>query len=53
MGGLFVVASREDGRESARYQLEAVPVWDGMAAANDCLIMCLEDGSVICWETKP
>ena len=50
MGGVLVVASREDGRELARYELNAAPVWDGMAAANSQLVVCLCDGSVICWE---
>jgi outer membrane protein assembly factor BamB len=52
MGGLLIVASRDDGNELARYALDAVPVWDGMAAANGRLILCLRDGSVICWGPK-
>ena len=52
MGGLLVVALREDGSELARYELEAVPVWDGMAAANGHLITCLKNGAVVCWEPK-
>ena len=35
------------GRELARYNLDAVPTWDGMSAANGKLFMSLKNESVI------
>jgi len=47
-GGILLAASAADGRKRAAYALGAVPVFDGMAAANGCLFMANTDGSVVC-----
>jgi len=52
MGGLLVVASKEDGKELARYHLDAAPTWDGMSAADGKLFVSLKNGSVICYGRK-
>jgi len=51
LGGLLWAVGREDGKRLAEYKLEAAPRWDGMAAAEGKLIICLENGTVLAWET--
>ncbi len=47
-GARLWVVSGENGRKLREYELDAPPVWDGMAAADGCLYMSLTDGSVLC-----
>ena len=47
-GGLLLAVSASDGKELARYPLDSVPVWDGMAAAGGRLFMATMDGKVMC-----
>jgi outer membrane protein assembly factor BamB len=51
-GGVLYALSIADGRTLAKYDLESAPVYDGMAAVKDRLIVCCRDGSVECWEAK-
>jgi len=51
-GALLWVASASNGQRLAQYNLKALPVWDGMAAAGGRLYMTLADGRVICWDSK-
>lgn len=46
-GGLLWVMSGRNGEKLAEYKLEAVPVWDGMAAANERLYISTQDGWVL------
>ncbi|KPL19328.1 MAG: hypothetical protein AMJ75_12655 [Phycisphaerae bacterium SM1_79] len=46
-GGLLWVMSGRNGEKLAEYKLEAVPVWDGMAAANERLYISTQDGRVL------
>jgi outer membrane protein assembly factor BamB len=48
-GGLLWAVSAIDGKRLAELKLDAVPVWDGMAAADGCLLLALQDGSVCCF----
>jgi len=48
MGGVLFVVSRENARKAAQYDLDAVPVYNGMAAAADRLFISTCDGRVIC-----
>ncbi len=48
-GGLMRVVSAADGSTLAEYQLDALPAWDGMAAASGRLYMSTTDGNVICY----
>ncbi len=41
--------STEDGRTLAEYELDALPVFDGAAAAYGRLFMSLQDGRVVCY----
>ena len=47
--GLLVVASSTDGTIQEKDTLQATPVWDGMAAANNRLYIATMDGSIICF----
>jgi outer membrane protein assembly factor BamB len=47
-GGLFYVASAEDGSELSRRRLPDVPVFDGLAAAYGRAYVSLADGSILC-----
>lgn len=49
-GGILRVVSAEDGNTLAEYQLDAPPLFDGMAAAEGRLFMITVDGKIICWK---
>jgi outer membrane protein assembly factor BamB len=48
-GGVLAVVSTMDGSTLKTRSLDAPPVWDGMAAANNCLLISLANGHVQCW----
>jgi hypothetical protein len=48
-GGLLFVVSALDGQKIAEYELESVPVWDGMAAANNRLYFASKNGKILCF----
>lgn len=47
-GGELWAMAKSDGRVLARYAMNAIPVFDGMAAAGGRLFMCASDGQVFC-----
>ena len=47
-GAVLWAVSAEDGRKLADYNLDAPPVFDGMAAANERLYVCTTAGQVLC-----
>ncbi|MBN1853694.1 MAG: PQQ-binding-like beta-propeller repeat protein [Pirellulales bacterium] len=47
-GGQLWAVAKSDGKVLARYVLDTVPVFDGMAAARKCLYMTTLDGRVLC-----
>ncbi len=51
-GGLLRVVSAADGEKMAEYDLDSVPVWDGMAAANGRLYLATIDGKVVCFDKQ-
>jgi len=51
-GTLLWAMSASDGKKLAEYELESVPVWDGMAAANGRLYLVMRDGRVLCLAKK-
>lgn len=51
-GSLLWAVSADDGEKLARYELESVPAWDGMAAANGKLYLSMKDGRILCMEGK-
>jgi hypothetical protein len=48
-GGLLFVVSASDGQKIAEYELESLPVWDGMAAANNRLYIATKSGKINCF----
>lgn len=48
-GGTLMAIAPADGAVLARYQLGAVPTFDGMAVAEGRLYIVQEDGSVVCF----
>ena len=48
-GALLWVVSVSDGKKLAQYNLESVPVWDGMAATNGRLYLSMKNGRVLCF----
>jgi outer membrane protein assembly factor BamB len=51
-GALFWAVSTANGNKLAQYKLNALPVFDGMAAANSRLYLSATDGSVQCFAAK-
>ncbi|MHC4300354.1 MAG: outer membrane protein assembly factor BamB family protein [Planctomycetota bacterium] len=51
-GSLLWAVSAVDGEKLAQYELESVPAWDGMAAANGRLYLSMKDGRVLCMVGK-
>jgi hypothetical protein len=52
MQGLLTTFSATDGSLLAKYKLDAPPVWDGLAAADERLFISLKNGYVECWAEK-
>ncbi|MFW6169560.1 MAG: PQQ-binding-like beta-propeller repeat protein [Planctomycetota bacterium] len=52
LGGILWLASAADGSKLARYELNAPPVWDGVAVAKGKVFVALEDGSLVCYGAK-
>ena len=48
-GAMLWAVSATDGEKQAAYELEAPPVFDGMAAAAGRLYLSAENGSVVCF----
>jgi len=48
-GGMLWAVSPADGKTLATRKLKSPPVFDGMAAANGRLFVCLHTGAVACW----
>jgi outer membrane protein assembly factor BamB len=49
-GGLLLAISKKDGSPTAEYQLDALPTFDGMIAANGRLYISLVNGELTCLE---
>ena len=48
MGGLLAIVSAGNGRLISTYNLDGLPRWDGMAAANGRLYLSMKNGKVQC-----
>lgn len=48
MGGVLKTVRAQDGAPLAEYPLSSRPVFDGLIAAQNRLLLCLQDGSVLC-----
>ena len=47
-GAVLMALSAADGQTRTRMELASPPVWDGMAVAGGRLVVCCEDGTVVC-----
>jgi outer membrane protein assembly factor BamB len=47
-GALLWVVSADTGTKLTEIKIPAIPVWDGMIAANDKLYLSLKNGNVLC-----
>jgi len=51
-GSLLWAVSAANGEKLAQYELESVPAWDGMVAANGKLYLSMKNGRVLCMVGK-
>ncbi|MFO7965239.1 MAG: PQQ-binding-like beta-propeller repeat protein [Desulfobacterales bacterium] len=51
-GAVIRAVSTSDGKQLAQYPLDALPVWDGMAAAGGRLVLSTMAGEVVCFDKK-
>jgi hypothetical protein len=51
--GKLQVHGGKDGKLLAEYDLPACSVFDGMAAAEGCLLISLTDGQLACLSSRP
>jgi hypothetical protein len=49
-GAMLLAISKSNGDKLVEYELDFVPEWDGMIAANGCLYLSTTDGKVICFK---
>jgi outer membrane protein assembly factor BamB/ubiquinone/menaquinone biosynthesis C-methylase UbiE len=52
-GGVIYACSKNGGDILWQYVLPAPPVFNGLAAANNCLYLAMQDGSVACFGKRP
>jgi hypothetical protein len=48
-GALLHAVSTSNGKTVAKYRLQSLPVWDGMAAAHGRLFLSTTSGKVLCF----
>jgi hypothetical protein len=46
--GVLTLLDKTSGKKIAEYTLDTPPEWDGMAAVDGHLVICLKNGSIIC-----
>ena len=51
-GGVLCAFSVADGSKLSEISIEALPVWDGMAAAQGKLFLAMQDGSIRCFRGR-
>ena len=49
-GAVLMAISTKNGKKLAQYELDSMPTWDAMAAANNRLYIATEKGNIICME---
>ena len=47
-GSTLWVLSKKDGKKLAGYELETLPVWNGMAVADEKIFLSLKNGKLFC-----
>ncbi len=51
-GGVMEIFSKTNGTKLAEIELDRLPGFDGLVAANGCLYMVTDDGAVVCYQGK-
>jgi outer membrane protein assembly factor BamB len=51
-GGKLIAISREDGKPVASYELDAMPVWDSLIAAEKRLFFTTADGALVSMKSE-
>ena len=46
--GAVHAITKRDGRTVAKFNMDGLPVFDGMIAANGCLYVAMQDGRILC-----
>ncbi|MHC4170984.1 MAG: hypothetical protein ACYSWQ_28940 [Planctomycetota bacterium] len=49
-GNLLRIISASNGAALSECELDAMPVFDGMAAASGCVYVSLKNGTLQCWK---
>ncbi len=52
LGGEIHILDRKTGKRRGSIRLPSAPMWDGMAAANECLYVSMRNGSIACYGSK-
>jgi len=47
-GALLWAVSADTGEKLSEHKIPAIPVWDGMVAADERLYISLRDGTILC-----
>lgn len=51
-GSTLLAVSKQDGTKLCEYHLDALPVFDGMIAANNQLFIATEKGTLVCFASE-
>ena len=51
-GAMLWTVDAQSGKKLNQLKLPAIPVWDGMIAANNKVYICLKNGELICLGNK-
>lgn len=51
-GAILQAFSTKDGKTLAKYKIDSLPMWDGMAAANGKIFFSTTDGKIVCFGSK-
>jgi len=51
-GATLLAVSKQDGKKLSEYHLEALPVFDGMIAADNQLFIATQKGTLVCYGSR-
>jgi len=52
-GGVVCAFSAKDGGKLSELNIDALPVWDGMAVAQGKMFLAMKDGTIRCLQGRP
>jgi len=50
--GRLLLLSKETGKQETGFKIASVPVFNGIAVTDENLVLCMENGSVICMNSR-